>query len=267
LLDLHTIADDFSELSNHLEVSNRYFQHALRSLSKGDVVYLNDKHADADAWIAADDAERVKLREAAEKKHAAVRAELARIRVVSRDDYLSRKRRDMNDWRDRNKPADKARQKAWRENNREYCRQRMKDFRSRVKADPVAYAEEQKSNTRRMRERRALWKSDPVKYASEIDNERRIRREAARRKKAMWKADPEKYADAIRAFREAENLRMRKKNARIRDDPRYAQKKEEKKLKNREYQRSHPVQMTPEQKQAKRDYNNARYREMKKRAA
>jgi hypothetical protein len=162
LLDLHTIADDFSELSNHLEVSNRYFQHALRSLSKSDVVYLNDKHTDADAWIAADDAERVKLREAAEKKHAAVRAELARIRVVSREDYLARKRRDMKDWRDRNKPADKARQKAWRESNREYTRKHMKDFRARVKADPVAYAAEREANKLRMREKRSRWKAERI---------------------------------------------------------------------------------------------------------
>lgn len=160
MLDIDTIADTFDAFSNCVEVSTYHIQRELRSATKSDLFYLNDRHADADAWIAASDDERVALRQAAEVKHRNVMRELARVRSVSRAEYLARKAEDLRGWRHRNPDAYKARQKAWRDANREYIKKHMKAFRAKVKADPVRYAAEREANTLRMREKRARWKAE-----------------------------------------------------------------------------------------------------------
>lgn len=152
--DIGTIGDQFDELASFHELYSSDGRRLVHTLWP-----LRDRHDDADRWIAADPAERVTLRAKAELKHAAIRHELARIRIVTREDYLARKRKDMKAWREANSDKDKARQKAWREANREYTRAHMVTYRKKVASDPERREAVRLYNQERMRKRRALEKA------------------------------------------------------------------------------------------------------------
>ncbi len=136
---------------------------------------LYDAHKDADAWIAADETLRQKLRMAAESKHRALIAEQSHLL----SSYRERKNAWMREWRRRNPSANKANQKRWREANRELIKKHMKDFRSKVKADPARYAKVLEEHKLRMRAKRAKLKAERMLLNPPLSpEEKRLRKNA-----------------------------------------------------------------------------------------
>jgi len=151
MLDLHTIPEQFSELACFHEVwGARRGQRLLHNELK-----LKDPHADADAWLAAStDEERAKVAARAEARHKLVLAELARsIRSVTREEYLERKRQDMNRWRLAHREENKARCAAWRASNRDYVNAYMRNWRKNMTEEQrkayVAAAVKRKAEARK----------------------------------------------------------------------------------------------------------------------
>ena len=263
--DLHTIAETFRVMGQCIESARA--DEPGGSGTHGMLSFFYDPHKEADEWIAASESERQHLRALAEVRHEAIIRDRAHCSSSSSAQRLAAKAEAQRQWRMANPAVYKARQLAWRRANREYLRECSREYRERVKADPVRRESYVEYNKSKMRALRALWKSDPTTYAAELENEKRLRRESARRRSARWKSDPEKYAEEIRAYRERENARMRRMNARLRDDPAMAARREAKRIANREYQRANPVKRSPEEMQRRRDYYRAKYHENKAKKA
>lgn len=156
MLDLYTIAEQFIAVPD-IWSGGDDDRMARGPMSPWPHLKLYDPHAEADAWIAASEEQRAALRLAADAKLVAVRKELARTRVLSKEDILSRKREDMRRWRYNNGEEHKQRCRTWREANPMEGRKYMKAYRTKVLADPVraeAYRAKERERVRNLRARK-----------------------------------------------------------------------------------------------------------------
>lgn len=141
--DLHIISETFSLLSGHVkrEVRRGAMGGRDADTDRGEVhgltyLVLSDPHDDADAWIAATDEQRIALRVKADAKHAAAIRENAYLlgESIARANATECERRKR--WRDARRDQVRRTSRRWRENNRTYFRDYMRQQRASGKSAP-----------------------------------------------------------------------------------------------------------------------------------